>query len=97
MLIGTKYKIESDSMNVTVSEKFVIQGGKGGKSSERVGEVVYRPIAYFSSVKNALLWLIEHRVAMTALKDLKTVVDEIQVAKKEVLQALKHYPEVTKS
>ena len=65
MLIGDKYKIESDSMNVTVYEK----------GTSKSGRVYWRPIAYFGIVRNALEWLANMDVNLTGLKDLKTVAD----------------------
>jgi len=68
MLIGKKYKIESDTYNVTLYEK--------GVSKVR-GNTYWRPIAYFATVKNALEYLINLEVNQTGLKDLKTVSKKI--------------------
>ena len=67
MLIGDSYKIESDSLNVTLYEK---------KLSKNTRKVYWRPFAYFSTVKNALAHLVELGVNSTSLKDLKTVVEK---------------------
>ncbi len=63
MLVG-KFKIESDSMNVTVLEK----------AKTNTGKVYYRPLAYFPFLKDALKYLVDQKVSETKLKDFKTVV-----------------------
>jgi len=64
MLIGNRYKIESDSLNVTLYEV--------AKSKTAVTR--WRAIAFFSSFKNALEYLVDLGVMETGLKDLRTVV-----------------------
>ena len=63
MQIGSKYKIESDAMNITLFEK--------AKSKTAVTR--WRSIAFFSSIKNALEHLIDLEVMETGLTDLKSV------------------------
>ena len=67
MLIGDKYKIESDSLNVTLYQK---------GTSKANGKVYWRPIDYFSCVENALKHLVDLEVAETGLKDFRTVVEK---------------------
>ena len=59
MLIGDKYKIEADSLNITL-----YQAGKN----------YWRPIAYFSTVENALIHMADLELASTELKDFRSVV-----------------------
>jgi hypothetical protein len=71
MLIGEKYKVESDSLNVTVYEKVPVR---------KYNSFRWQPIAYFSSFKNALKSLVDLEVMKTGLKDFQKVVkkqDEI--------------------
>ena len=73
MLVGKKYKVESDSMNVTVSEK---------KVNKKAGKEYWVSIAFFSTVKGALNYLVNLEVKNTELKDLKSVdkrIDELEV------------------
>lgn len=74
MLIGNKYKLESDALNVTLYQK---------NTSKNTNGVYWRPIAYFSGLIAALEFLIKFEVMETGLKDLKTV-----VAKQKELLAL---------
>ena len=77
MLIGNKYKIESDSLNVTLYER--------AKSKATVTR--WRSIAFFSSFQNALKYLIDLGVMETGLKDLQTVVkkqDELYTLVKQL-------------
>ena len=64
MLVGRKYKIESDSLNVTLFKKRTTK--KGGEA--------WSPIAYHSNVKEALVTLVNLEVSETGLKDLRSVV-----------------------
>ncbi len=77
MLIGKKYKIESDALNVTLFRQTVVK--KGSKA----GKVNWTPIGYYSRIQHALKGLVDLEVKETELKDLKTV-----VAKQEELYKL---------
>jgi hypothetical protein len=78
IIIGNKYKIESDKLNVTVSTF---------RHSEKKGDVWDNEF-YFSSVEAALKYLIDREVLLTEMKDLKTIIDAINSAKSEILKAL---------
>lgn len=65
MEIGKKYKIESDSLNITLFKRGVSKKDK--KESWRV-------IGYFSSVKNALKALADLKIKESELKDLKSII-----------------------
>jgi len=69
MIVGSKHKIESDDLNVTVYEKRESKEGK---------EDTWRPIGYFSRIDNALKFLVDRGVKETGLKDLKTVAQKQQ-------------------
>jgi len=68
MLLGRKYKIESDSLNVTLFQK---------QTSKKTGNVYWRSIAYFSSPQNALKYLANQTAMQTELKELETVVKKL--------------------
>lgn len=68
MLIGELYKVESDSLNVTLYKKEV---------SKKDSVIRWRPIAYFATVKNALEHMVNLEVNETGLKDLKTVSEKL--------------------
>lgn len=63
MLVGDKYKIESDTMNVTLLEQ------KVSKDDKERWEVV----GYFSSLTNALHHLVDHDIQGLGLEDLKLI------------------------
>lgn len=67
MLIGDRYKIESDSLNITLYRK---------GTSKVNGNNYWRPVAYFSTVGNALEHLVDLEVAETGLKDLRAVLEK---------------------
>ena len=68
MEIGKLYKIGSDALNIILYKKHVSK-----KSEKEHWEVE----GYFSTVQNALDFLLELKVRQTHLKDLQTVVKQL--------------------
>ena len=87
MLIGDKYKVESDSLNVTLYKAVNVK---------KTGGIRWQPIAYFSSFQNALEGLIDMEVMATGLSDLKTVVKK-QNELFALVKQLKTIPDRTES
>ena len=65
MEIGKNYKIESDSLNVTIYKRY----------KKKVG-YDWKAVGFYSTVANALRGLVDFEVAGTGLKDFKTVVEK---------------------
>jgi uncharacterized membrane protein len=65
MLIGNKYKLEADNLNIALLKK---------EKSKKSGVTYWRAIAWFTTVKNALSYLVDLEVSETGLKDMETVV-----------------------
>ena len=63
MKIGTNWKIESDAMNITLFKRHITKKGKE----------VWNADHFFSSVKNALDFLVEQEIKGTGMKDFKTI------------------------
>ncbi len=76
MLIGDKYKVESDALNVTLYKLVKVK---------KTGATNWKPIAYFSSLSNALDHLVDLEVMETGLKDFRAVVEK----QKELHQLIK--------
>lgn len=76
MLIGEKYKIESDSLNVTLYKLVKVK---------KTNNIRWQPIAYFSSFENALKHLVDLEVMETGLKDFRAVVEK----QKELYQLIR--------
>ncbi len=76
MLIGNKYKIESDSLNVTVYKTVQVK---------KTGGIRWQPIAYFSTLSSALDYFVDQELAGTGLKDFQTVVEK----QKELYQLIR--------
>ena len=72
MLIGEGYKVESDSMNVTLSHKVKRKSKKTGDAYD-----FWQVVGYYSTPADALYGLVDQIVRDTELKDLKTVVSKI--------------------
>ena len=67
MLIGDKYKIESDSLNITLYAK---------ARSKEPRVTTWRAIAFFSNPKNALCHLVDLKVKEMGLKDFRAIVEK---------------------
>jgi hypothetical protein len=79
LLIGDKYKIKSDELNVTLFLKRRITGTSRLKPSKKaIGEEYWTPIAYFATPKNALDYLVDNEVMGTGMTDLKTIVTKLE-------------------
>jgi len=84
MIIGN-YKIESDPLNVTLSEKKLI-----AKDTEKskAGDEYWSVIGYYATTEEALRAMANYRIKKSGLKDreslrklLKEIHEEIQTAK----------------
>jgi len=84
MLIGNRYRVESDALNITLYQKGI---------SKTNGNTYWRPIAYFSTVENALVHLVDLELAGTGLVDLKTVTKK-QTELYRLVSELGNSPEV---
>jgi len=69
MLIGRNWKIESDSMNVTLFKRGV---------SKKSGKETWRGEGYFGTIKEALHELVNLEIRQTGLTDLKTINNKIE-------------------
>ncbi len=64
MKIGKKYKLESDSSNITLYERRV---------NKETKKEYWTTLAYFSIPKNALKFLADHKLRESGFKDLETI------------------------
>jgi hypothetical protein len=87
MLIGDKYKVESDSLNVTLYKKEI---------SRKTDVINWRAIAFFSTPQNALDFLVDLEVKETEMKDLAAVVKK-QNELYDLINSLKGLPELLQS
>lgn len=72
MIISKDWKIESDDLNVTILKRKHIAEKEGIPAHDN-----WYPKGYFASPKNALKWLVNHKVTGTGMGDLETVVKAI--------------------
>jgi hypothetical protein len=87
MLIGDRYKVESDSLNVTLYEK---------TKAKKAGATNWRAIAFFANPRDALEHLVTLGVMETGMKDLKTVVKKLEELY-SLINSLKGLPESVQS
>lgn len=76
MLIGKDWKIESDSLNITISHR---------RKAKKTGKESWVVKGYYSTLSNALKGLADFEIKGTGLKDFKEV-----VKKQEEIYALIH-------
>lgn len=71
MLINNKYKLETNPLNFILFHKT----DKAHRSANKeIKEDTWNPEAYFSTLSNAVHYLVEQGIMDTAFKDFKTVV-----------------------
>jgi len=83
MFIGKKWKIESDSLNITLLRKVI------RKPKDKLPYEDWEVEGYFRNVANALKGLVDLEVKETELKDLQTVAKKIDELEKLIDKALK--------
>ena len=71
--INRNYRIEADSLNVTLCQREI--------SKNTRGEERWRRVAYFSTCESALKALVDMEIRGTGLEDLKQVATKIQELK----------------
>ena len=72
MLIGKNWKIESDSLNVILSQRKRRTNKETGKAYD-----YWKPMGYYATIPNAMHGLVDQGIRDTELKDLKTIIAEI--------------------
>lgn len=72
MLIGEDWKLESDSLNVTLYHR---------DFNKKKGEYYWRAQSFYSSLHNALLSLIDQKVMGTGMKELQDIDQKIEELK----------------
>lgn len=87
MLIGERYKLESDSLNVTLYER---------AKSKNPRSTTWRAIGYFSSPQNALQYLVDLGVMETGMRDFAAVVKK-QRELFDLISSLEGLPERVES
>ena len=77
MLIGTDYKIESNSLNITLFQRTIIKENLTNQgrtpNPENIGKDRWIPLAYFSNLKAALRFLVKYDIQGMGLENLASV------------------------
>ncbi len=77
LTVGSKWRVGSDSDNIIVFSR---------KVNKLTGKERFSAVAYFSTVGNALAWLVEQGARETNLVDLETVVGKVEELKRDILK-----------
>ena len=90
MKIGNNCKLESDSLNITLSERKATKPEPGKPSHD-----YWVPVGYFPCPENALKFLVDHKIRGDGFKDLQKITkrqqelyDMIRKPSSETLQSL---------
>ena len=83
MLIGKNWRVESDSLNVTILKRSVARKGK------HIGEETWTPEGFYSNPQSALKALVDYGVSETGLTDLKAVIKKQEELYKLIKEAIK--------
>ena len=73
MNIGDKYKIESDSMNITLFRRHTVKA-----TPKKPVHEIWKVEGYFRNVRNALKTMADLHIAKSGMKDFETVVEKQQ-------------------
>jgi hypothetical protein len=89
--VNSQYKITSDSMNVIVNRKYIVDPTKapGWKKREAEGadptpREEWREVAYFASVDYALKWIMNQQLRESDAANLAELLDEIKRFEREI-------------
>ena len=69
MLIGKNWKLESDTMNITLLKRF---------TNRKTKKDYWTAQSYFANPNNALDYLVNHEIMGTGFKDFETVCKKIK-------------------
>lgn len=81
MLIGDKYKVESDEMQYIISASYT-----AGENSKLAGQVLWKTVAYFKTLPEAIKWLVDREIRGTGLVDLLEVNKKIEELKRTLVK-----------
>ena len=68
MLVGKRWKIESDELNITISKRHTVRATPATPAHD-----VWKVFGYYATIKNALKGLIDQGVRDSDLTDLKAI------------------------
>ena len=68
MLIGKRWKIESNELNITISKRHTVKATPATPAHD-----VWKVFGYYATIKNALIGLVDQGVRESELTDLKTI------------------------
>ncbi|MCI6278074.1 MAG: hypothetical protein MR639_15355 [Clostridium sp.] len=85
MRLNDKYKLGTDEFNVILYEKKIMEKGKAKKKEDENIEIekveIWKPIAFYATVEQALNGVIRREINGTGLESLQLVVDKINELK----------------
>lgn len=80
MLIGDKYKVESDELQYTISTNYTPKSGKNE------GQELWKNVAYFKTLPEAIKWLVDREIRGTGFIDLLEVNKKIEELKRTLIK-----------
>ena len=68
MLIGKRWKIESDELNIILSRRHTVRATPATPAHD-----IWKVNGYYATIKNALIGLVDQGIRDSELTDLKTI------------------------
>jgi hypothetical protein len=94
--VSDKYRLDSDKLNIILQEKQIVTGnGQKKLTVSQVGDIHWINVAYFSTPKSALEYIILKEIKDSWVTDLKEVVKKIDELTK-LINGIKGLPELPK-
>ncbi|UGB31690.1 hypothetical protein [Metabacillus sp. B2-18] len=84
ILVGDKYKITSDKLNITVNESYE----KLNDEKEPTGEIDFKPIGHFGNLVQACNFLLDRDIKIGDAENLSELFKEIHAAKKRICESI---------
>lgn len=83
--INDDYRITTDSMNIMLEKKKVIENNT---KTHKIGDVVWNIIGYYSEFEHAYNAAIKHGILTSDLKGLRAIINKIDIITQEVRKSL---------
>ena len=75
MNIGKNHRLQTDTNNIILQEQ---------QTRKKSGAKFWANIGYFSTVENAMNYLVDHRIRGAGLADFQRVAEEVKALRKEI-------------
>jgi hypothetical protein len=89
--VNADYRITSDSMNIIVNRKYIVDPTKAPNWAKRQAEgadptprAEWREVAYFTGIDFAIKWMMNQRIRESGATNLTELLDEVKRFTREI-------------